>query len=38
MSEEEHEHEWGPVEHATFTGNPNRKCECGAVTLDLEGD
>lgn len=34
----EHEHKWGPVEHARFTGNPHRKCECGMISLDLGGD
>lgn len=37
--EEEHQHEWGPVESARFTGNPHRKClTCGEITLDLDDD
>ena len=35
----EHEHEWGPVEHSLFTGNPHRKCQhpgCREITMDLE--
>lgn len=34
-------HKWGPMELASFTGNPHRKCErsgCGFVTLDPEHD
>lgn len=37
----EHEHQWGPVEHAHMTGNPHRKCQvegCGFVSLDLHDD
>lgn len=37
----EHEHKWGPVELAHFTGNPHRKCQtggCDFVTLDLHDD
>lgn len=34
-----HEHEWGPVEHARFTGNPHRKCTgCDEITLDLNDE
>lgn len=34
-----HECQWGPIEHAFFTGNPHRKCKlCGIVSLDLEDD
>ena len=37
--EEEHEHEWGPVETSRFTGNPHRKClTCGEITLDLDDE
>ena len=36
---EDHEHEWGAIEHATFTGNPHRKCKhCKQITLDLYDD
>lgn len=35
----DHEHQWGPVELAHFTGNPHRKCQvCWWVTLDLHDD
>jgi hypothetical protein len=37
----EHEHEWGPMEHARFTGNPHRKCQiegCRFVSLDFDDD
>lgn len=37
----EHEHKWGPVAHAAFTGNPHRKCTvsgCTWITLDLRDD
>lgn len=37
----EHDHSWGPVEHAFFTGNPHRKCTvegCRHITLDLSDD
>jgi hypothetical protein len=36
-----HDHEWGPIEHAHFTGNPHRKCQvigCRSITLDLDDD
>ncbi len=36
---ENHEHVWGPVEKARFTGNPHRKCRvagCSEITLDLD--
>lgn len=36
-----HEHQWGPVEIARFTGNPHRKCQvsgCKYVSLDLDED
>lgn len=36
--EETHKHEWGPIEHARFTGEPHRKCVCGFVSLDLDDD
>lgn len=36
--EEEHTHTWGPVEVSRFTGNPHRRCECGAISLDLDED
>lgn len=35
----DHDHAWGPVEAATFTGNPHRKCAvagCWHVSLDLD--
>jgi hypothetical protein len=35
----EHEHEWGEVEQAIFTGNPHRKCKvygCNQITLDID--
>lgn len=38
---EDHEHIWGEVELAHFTGNPHRKCTvgyCNHVTLDLHDD
>lgn len=37
----EHDHVWGPVEHAFMTGNPHRKCTvegCRHITLDLHDD
>lgn len=37
----DHDHQWGPVEHAFFTGNPHRKCKvdgCRFVSLDLHDD
>lgn len=37
----EHEHKWGEVERATFTGNPHRKCQiedCRVITLDLSDE
>jgi len=35
----EHQHVWGPVEHARLTGNPHRKCQgCRFVSLDLDDD
>jgi hypothetical protein len=37
----EHEHEWGPVEHGWFTGEPHRKCQvegCRMVSLDLDDE
>lgn len=38
-AEKEHEHRWGPVERARFTGNPHRRChDCGFITLDLFDD
>lgn len=39
--DEEHEHQWGPVERAHMTGNPHRKCQvpgCKQITLDLEDE
>lgn len=36
--EPEHEHEWGPVKLSRLGGNPHRECECGEITLDLEGE
>lgn len=39
--DEMHDHQWGPVELARFTGNPHRKCQvagCKAITLDLSDD
>lgn len=41
VADNEHEHVWGPVEHAHMTGNPHRKCQveyCHFVTLDLYDD
>jgi hypothetical protein len=35
-AEEEHTHVWGPVEVSRFSGNPHRRCACGAVSLDLD--
>lgn len=40
-TETNHEHVWGEVELAHFTGNPHRKCQvgdCNQVTLDLHDD
>jgi hypothetical protein len=37
----EHEHEWGEVEQAIFTGNPYRRCKvygCNQITLDIDND
>lgn len=37
----EHDHVWGPIEHAHFTGNPHRKCQvsdCRWITLDPYDD
>lgn len=36
--EVEHVHTWGPVEIARFAGTPHRRCECGAVSLDLDDE
>ncbi len=39
--DENHEHVYGPVEHARITGNPHRKCQhpgCRQVSLDLDDD
>lgn len=36
--EEEHVHAWGPVETSRFAGTPHRRCECGAVSLDLDDE
>jgi len=40
--DDDHDHEWGPVEYARFTGNPHRKCQhpgCNEITdLDEEDD
>jgi hypothetical protein len=39
--DDDHEHEWGPVESARFTGNPHRKCQhpgCTEITLDCEDE
>lgn len=39
MGEREHEHKWGPVEYARFTGNPHRRCTvegCRFVSLDID--
>lgn len=36
-----HEHQWGEVERARFTGIPQRKCKipfCNAFTMDLSDD
>lgn len=36
--EDDHDHEWGPVETSRFTGNPHRRCQhpgCDEITLDL---
>jgi hypothetical protein len=38
---DDHEHVWGPVEEARFTGNPHRSCQvpgCREITLDLSDD
>ncbi len=38
---ENHEHVYGEVEHARFTGNPHRKCQfpfCKHFSLDLSED
>jgi len=38
---ENHEHTYGPVEHARFTGNPHRKClfvGCRHISLDLDDE
>lgn len=35
----DHEHVWGPIEHAHFTGEPHRKCQvegCRFISLDLD--
>ena len=40
-SEMDHDHEWGQIEYAHFTGNPHRKCQiegCHYVSLDLYDD
>ena len=40
LSAQEHDHIWGPVEHARITGNPHLKCQvlgCRDISLDLEG-
>lgn len=37
----DHDHQWGPIEHARMTGNPHRKCVldgCRTITLDLYDD
>lgn len=37
----QHEHEWGEIERARFTGEPHRKCEvedCRMVSLDLDDE
>lgn len=45
----DHEHVWGPIEYAHFTGEPHRKCQveteaangvfrCRWISLDLEED
>lgn len=37
----EHEHQWGEVELARFTGNPHRKCQvpgCKELTMDWGDD
>ena len=39
--DEEHDHEWGPVELSRMTGNPHRKCQvpgCNEVSLDLDDE
>ena len=38
MPDEDHEHDWGPVERSRFAGTLHRKCQvagCKHVTLDL---
>lgn len=37
----DHEHQWGPIERAWFSGNPHRKCQldgCTVISLDLYDD
>jgi hypothetical protein len=38
---QEHEHDWGPVQHGWATGTPSRAClvaDCRFITLDLYED
>jgi hypothetical protein len=37
----DHDHDFGPMEIAPFTGNPHRKCQlegCRFVSLDFDDD
>lgn len=37
----DHEHDWGPIEHARFTGEPHRKCQvegCRWISLDFDDE
>lgn len=38
---EEHDHEWGAIDRAPYTGTPHRKCIepfCRVVSIDLDDE